>query len=127
MPQLKLDETTPSGRYSYPRTMPPGALLAIAIAVEVGATISLRYSDGLTKPLPSAIVVVGYVLSFYLLALVLRDISVSTAYAVWAGAGTAAVAVIGMALLGEPATAMKIGAILLIVAGVIALNLSGAH
>jgi small multidrug resistance pump len=107
--------------------MPAGALLAIAIAVEVGATISLRYSDGFTKPLPSAIVVAGYVLSFYLLALVLRDISVSTAYAVWAGAGTAAVAIIGMALLGEPATAMKLGAIALIVAGVIALNLSGAH
>ena len=107
--------------------MPPGALLAIAIAVEVGATISLRYSDGFTKPLPSAIVIVGYVLSFYLLALVLRDISVSTAYAVWAGAGTAAVAIIGMALLGEPATAMKLGAIALIVVGVIALNLSEAH
>jgi small multidrug resistance pump len=107
--------------------MPPGALLAIAIAVEVGATISLRYSDGFTKPLPSAIVVAGYAISFYLLALVLRDISVSTAYAVWSGAGTAAVALIGMALLGEPANAVKLGAIALIIAGVIALNLSGAH
>jgi small multidrug resistance pump len=107
--------------------MPTGVLLALAITIEVGATISLRYSDGFTRPLPSAIVVVGYVLSFYLLALVLRDISVSTAYAVWAGAGTAAVAIIGMAVLGEPATAVKLGAIALIVVGVIALNLSGAH
>jgi small multidrug resistance pump len=107
--------------------MPPGALLGIAIAIEVGATISLRYSDGFTKPLPSSLTVVGYLLSFYLLALVLRDISVSTAYAVWAGAGTAAVAVIGMAILGEPATALKIGSIVLIIVGVVALNLSGAH
>ena len=107
--------------------MPTGVLLALAITIEVGATISLRYSDGFTRPLPSAIVVVGYVLSFYLLALVLRDISVSTAYAVWAGAGTAAVAIIGMAVLGEPATAVKLGAIALIVVGVIALNLSGAQ
>jgi small multidrug resistance pump len=107
--------------------MPAGVLLAIAIAVEVGATISLRYSDGFSKPLPSALVVIGYVVSFYLLALVLRDISVSTAYAVWAGAGTAAVALIGMALLGEPATAIKLVAIGLIIVGVIALNLSGAH
>jgi small multidrug resistance pump len=107
--------------------MPTGVLLALAITIEVGATISLRYSDGFTRPLPSAIVVVGYVLSFYLLALVLRDISVNTAYAVWAGAGTAAVAIIGMAVLGEPATAVKLGAIALIVVGVIALNLSGAH
>ena len=107
--------------------MPTGVLLALAITIEVGATISLRYSDGFTRPLPSAIVVVGYMLSFYLLALVLRDISVSTAYAVWAGAGTAAVAIIGMAVLGEPANAVKLGSIALIVVGVIALNLSGAH
>jgi small multidrug resistance pump len=107
--------------------MPAGVLLAIAIAVEVGATLSLRYSDGFSKPLPSALVVIGYVLSFYLLALVLRDISISTAYAVWAGTGTAAVALIGMAVLGEEATLLKLGAIALIVVGVIALNLSGAH
>jgi small multidrug resistance pump len=107
--------------------MPPAALLGIAIAIEVGATVSLRYSDGFTKPLPSAIVVAGYALSFYLLALVLRDISVSTAYAVWSGAGTAAVALIGIAILGEPANAIKLASIVLIVVGVIALNLSGAH
>jgi small multidrug resistance pump len=107
--------------------MPAAALLAIAIAIEVGATISLRYSDGFTKPLPSAIVVVGYALSFWLLAQVLKDISVSTAYAIWSGAGTAAVAIIGMAILGEPANAIKLGSIVLIVTGVIALNLSGAH
>jgi small multidrug resistance pump len=107
--------------------MPPGLLLAIAIAVEVGATICLRYSDGFTKPLPSAVVVVGYLISFWLLAQVLKDISVSTAYAVWSGAGTAAVAAIGMTLLGEPATAIKLTSIVLIVVGVIGLNVSGAH
>ncbi len=107
--------------------MPPGALLAVAIATEVGATICLRYSDGFSKPLPSAIVVVGYAFSFYLLALVLRDISVSTAYAIWSGAGTAAVAIIGIALLGEPGTALKLASIALIIAGVIGLNLTGAH
>jgi len=107
--------------------MPPGILLAIAIATEVAATVSLRYSDGFTKPLPSALTVLGYVLSFYLLALVLRDISVSTTYAIWAGAGTAAVAVIGMAVLGEPATVIKLASIALIIAGVVGLNISGAH
>jgi len=107
--------------------MPTGVLLAIAISTEVAATISLRYSDGFSKPLPSALTVAGYVFSFYLLALVLRDISVSTAYAVWSGAGTAAVAAIGMAILGEPANAVKLASIVLIVVGVVALNLSGAH
>jgi small multidrug resistance pump len=107
--------------------MPAGILLAIAIASEVAATISLRYADGFSRPLPSTIVVLGYALSFWLLSLVLRDIPVGTTYAIWAGAGTAAIAVIGMAVLGEPATALKVGSIALIILGVIGLNASGAH
>jgi small multidrug resistance pump len=107
--------------------MPAGLLLTIAIAAEVAATVSLRSVDGLSKPLPLAIVVAGYALSFWLLALVLKQISVGTTYAIWAGAGTAAVALIGIVALGEPATAIKLGSIALIIAGVIGLNLSGAH
>ena len=107
--------------------MPAGILLAIAIASEVAATISLRYADGFSRPLPSTIVVLGYALSFWLLSLVLRNIPVGTTYAIWAGAGTAAIAVIGMAVLGEPATALKVGSIALIILGVIGLNASGAH
>jgi small multidrug resistance pump len=107
--------------------MPVGLLLTLAIAVEVAATISLRESDGFTRPIPSAIVVVGYALSFYLLSLILRELSVGTTYAIWAGAGTAAIAVIGIVALGEPATAVKLVSIALIIAGVIGLNLSGAH
>jgi small multidrug resistance pump len=107
--------------------MPVAALLAIAIAAEVAATISLRYSDGFSKPLPSAIVVVGYATSFWLLSLILKELSVGTTYAIWAGAGTAVIAVIGIVALGEPATAIKLASIALIVAGVVGLNLSGAH
>jgi small multidrug resistance pump len=107
--------------------MPVGALLTIAIAVEVAATISLRYSDGFTRLGPSAIVVVGYATSFYLLSLILRELSVGTTYAIWAGAGTAAIAVIGIVALGEPATAVKLASITLIVAGVVGLNLSGVR
>ena len=77
--------------------------------------------------MPSAIVVVGYATSFYLLSLILRELSVGTTYAIWAGAGTAAIAVIGIVALGEPATAIKLASIALIIAGVIGLNLSGAH
>ena len=107
--------------------MPVGVLLTIAIAAEVVATVSLRYSDGFSKPLPSAIVVIGYATSFWLLSQILKELSVGTTYAIWAGAGTAAVAVIGIVALGEPATAIKLASILLIIAGVIGLNLSGAH
>ena len=102
-------------------------LLAIAIAAEVAATLSLRASDGFSKLVPSVIVVLGYATSFALLALVLKHISVGTTYAIWAGAGTAAIAVIGIVALGEPATAIKLASIALIIAGVIGLNLGGAH
>jgi small multidrug resistance pump len=103
-------------------------LLGLAIAVEVAATVALRSSDGFTRPVPSLIVVIGYGFAFYLLALVLRSIPVSVTYAVWSGVGTAAVAVIGMTVLGEPATAMRIASLVLIVVGVVGLNLAGgAH
>jgi small multidrug resistance pump len=107
--------------------MPVGLLLAIAIAAEVAATMSLRYSDGFTKPGPAAIVVVGYALSFWLLSIILKELSVGTTYAIWAGAGTAAIAVIGIVVLDEPATAIRIVSIAVIIAGVIGLNLSGSH
>jgi small multidrug resistance pump len=107
--------------------MPPGLLLALAIAAEVAATLSLRASDGFTKLLPSVVVVIGYAVSFALLAIVLKHIAVGTTYAIWAGAGTAAIAVIGIVALGEPATALKVASIGLIIAGVIGLNLGGAH
>jgi small multidrug resistance pump len=106
--------------------VPVAALLTLAIAAEVAATVSLRYSEGFSKLLPSAIVVLGYASSFYLLSLILKQLSVGTTYAIWAGAGTAAVAVIGIVALGEPATAIKLVSIALIIAGVIGLNLSGA-
>ena len=107
--------------------MPPGVLLALAITAEVAATLSLRASDGFSKPLPSVVVVIGYAVSFALLAIVLKHIAVGTTYAIWAGAGTAAIAVIGIVALGEPATALKVASIALIIAGVIGLNLGGAH
>jgi multidrug transporter EmrE-like cation transporter len=101
--------------------------LAIAIVVEVAATVSLRASDGFTEPLPAAAAVVGYALSIWLLALSLKGLEVSLVYAVWAGIGTAAIAVIGMAALGESVNAVKIASIGLVIAGVVGLNVAGAH
>jgi small multidrug resistance pump len=107
--------------------MPAGVLLGLAIAVEVCATLALRASDGLTRPGLVVAVVAGYATSFWLLSLVLRDISIGTSYAIWSGVGTAALAIIGMVALGEAATALKIGSIVLIIAGVVGLNIAGAE
>jgi small multidrug resistance pump len=105
----------------------PYALLALAIASEVVATLSLRPSEGLTRLLPSAVVVVGYALSFWLLALVLRSLSVGVVYAIWSGAGTAVVATIGLAFLGEPARWNVLAGVGLVVLGVVLLTLHGSR
>ncbi|GAB3958505.1 multidrug efflux SMR transporter [Streptomyces sparsus] len=102
-------------------------MLASAIFAEVLATTSMKYSDGFTRLWPSLGTAVGYLIAFYLLAQTLRTMSVGTAYAIWSGAGTAAVAVIGMAFIGEAVTAAKISGLLLVIAGVVMLNLDGAH
>jgi small multidrug resistance pump len=101
--------------------------LAAAIATEVVGTVFLRFTDGFTKPLLSTLVVVTYALSLWLTALALKQLEISLAYAVWAGVGTAAVAVIGMAALGESVNALKLASIALVIGGVVGLNLSAAN
>ncbi|KPI30339.1 DMT family transporter [Streptomyces sp. NPDC048253] len=101
--------------------------LAGAIAAEVAATTAMKYSDGFSRLWPSLLTASGYVVSFLLLAQTLKTVGIGTAYAIWAGVGTAAIAVIGLALFGESLTAAKAVGILLIVGGVVVLNLGGAH
>jgi small multidrug resistance pump len=101
-------------------------LLLVAIATEVFATAALPRADGFTEPRWTAIVVAGYALSIWLLTLVVKQIPVSITYAIWAGLGTAAIAVVGVLYLDEPLTAVKVTAIALIIGGVVMLNLQGA-
>jgi len=105
----------------------PALFLAIAIVAEVAGTVALKYADGFTNPGPSALVVAGYGLSFWMLALVLRELPIGLTYAVWAAAGTALIAAIGILAFGEPATTLKLLSLGLIIAGVVALNLAGSH
>ena len=103
-------------------------LLAFAIATEVLATTALKLSNGLTNWWTAA-VIAGYGASFTLLAQALKlHLEVGTAYAVWSGVGTAAIALIGAAFLGESLTLAKVAGIVLIIGGVVVLNLAGgAH
>ncbi|MEO5665182.1 MAG: multidrug efflux SMR transporter [Nocardioides sp.] len=102
-------------------------LLLAAIAAEVAASAALPRTQGFRDPLWTVLVVGGYAVSIWLLALVVRHMPVSTAYAIWAGLGTAAVAVIGALWLGEALTPLKVAALGMIIAGVVVLNLQGAH
>ena len=105
----------------------PAILLTIAILAEVAGTVALKYTDGFTNLGPSALVVAGYGLSFWMLALVLRDLPIGLTYAVWAAAGTALIATVGIFAFGEPATTLKLLSLGLIIAGVVGLNLAGSH
>ena len=101
----------------------PLLLLLAAIATEVVSTASLPRTDGFRNPGWTVAVLAGYATSVWLLALVVRTVPVSVAYAVWSGLGTAAIAVIGVVFLGERLDAVKAGALAMVVVGVVLLNL----
>ncbi|NEY30875.1 QacE family quaternary ammonium compound efflux SMR transporter [Streptomyces sp. PRKS01-65] len=102
-------------------------LLAGAIAAEVAGTTAMKYSEGFSRPWPSLLTLLAYLISFGLLAQTLKTLSVGTAYAIWSGVGTAAIATIGIVFLGEGMTLVKAAGIALIIVGVVVLNLGGAH
>ncbi|SCG38949.1 DMT family transporter [Micromonospora coxensis] len=102
-------------------------LLVLAIAAEIVGTSLMKATEGFTRLWPTLGLAVAYLTAFYLLSQAVRDIPVSVAYAMWSGLGTAAIAAIGAAFLGEPLTATKLAGIALVVGGVVVLNLGGAH
>jgi small multidrug resistance pump len=102
------------------------ALLFVAIGIEVGATAALPNTDGFRHPVWTPVVLVGYAVSIWLLAIVVREVPVSVAYAIWSGLGTALIAVVGVVVLGEGWDLVKVAALSMIVVGVVVLNLHGA-
>ncbi len=103
-------------------------LLMLAIGLEVAATTALPRADSFRDPLWTALVLGGYVVSIWLLTVVVERMQVSVAYAIWAGLGTALIAVVGVVALGESWDLTKVVALSLIVVGVVVLNLHGvAH
>ena len=105
----------------------PFVVLLAAIGVEVGATAALPRTRGFHDLPWSVLVLGGYGLSIWLLAVVVRQMPVSVAYAVWAGLGTAAIAMVGVLALGEKLDLTKVVALGLIIVGVVVLNLHAAH
>jgi len=100
-------------------------ILFIAGIFETAWAVTLKYTQGFTKPLFSVITGIFMVISFFLLSYALKTIPVGTAYAVWTGIGALGVAVIGIVFLAEPANAIRIISLLLVVAGVAGLRLAG--
>lgn len=100
-------------------------VLIVAGLLETAFAIALKYSDGFSKLIPTIAFFVFASGSFGLLNVALRDLPIGTAYAVWTGIGAAGTAILGMLFLGEPATAIRIGGVALVVAGAVALQQGG--
>ena len=99
-------------------------LLTAAIVLEVAGTINMKFSDGFSRTLPSVLIFVFYGLSFTAFTFALKKLDLSLSYAIWAGAGTALIAAIGVIWFKEPVTALKVGSVVLIVIGIVGLNMS---
>jgi quaternary ammonium compound-resistance protein SugE len=98
-------------------------LLVIAGLFEIGWAIGLKYTEGFTRLWPSLWTAAAMILSVVLLGFALKSIPVGTGYAVWTGIGAVGTAILGIVLFGDPATALRIGCIALIVCGIVGLKL----
>ena len=101
-------------------------MLAGAIAAEVTATSSLKLSAGFSRLTPSIVVVIGYAVSFWLLARVMQRMELGLVYAVWCGVGIAVVATIGVVAYGESMTLFKLAGIACTILGVVMLSFAKA-
>ena len=99
-------------------------LLVLAGLFEVGWAISLKYTDGFTRPWPTVGTVLAMIVSLGLLGLAMKSLPVGTSYAVWVGVGAVGTATLGIVLLGEPANTGRLVSLGLIVAGIVGLKLS---
>jgi len=100
----------------------PWILLTLAGLFEIGWAIGLKYTDGFTKPIPTALTAGSMLVSIVLLGLAVKTLPMGTAYAVWTGIGTVGTVILGIVLFAEPATAMRLGCIALIVTGILGLK-----
>jgi len=98
--------------------------LLLAGAFEIVWSFALKASAGFTRWGWVAVAAVGMTISVVLLAIAMRSLPLGTAYAIWTGIGAAGAVVVGIVVLGEPATALRLGSIALIVAGIAGLKLA---
>jgi quaternary ammonium compound-resistance protein SugE len=102
----------------------PWTLLFLAGLFEMGWAIGLKYTEGFTRFVPSALTLIAMTISVVLLGLAMKHLPVGTAYAVWTGIGTVGTVILGIVLLGESASPMRLICLGLIVAGIAGLKLT---
>jgi quaternary ammonium compound-resistance protein SugE len=100
----------------------PWILLTLAGLFEIGWAIGLKYTDGFTRFVPTALTAASMLVSIVLLGLAVKTLPMGTAYAIWTGIGTVGTVILGIVLFAEPATAMRLGCIALIITGILGLK-----
>ena len=100
------------------------AILFAAGLLEIGWAIGLKYTEGFTRVWPSIGTALAMVVSIVLLGIAMKSLPVGTAYAVWVGVGAVGTVILGIVLFGEPAGAVRIASVVLIVAGIVGLKLA---
>lgn len=98
--------------------------LCVAGLLEIGWAIGLKYTEGFSRPWPSAWTLLAMIGSFYFLALGLRTIPVGTGYAVWTGIGAVGTAMLGIVLFAEPTALPRLASLALIILGILGLKAS---
>lgn len=98
-------------------------ILFVAGLTEVGWAVGLKYTQGFTRPFASALTILAMIASLWLLGLAVRTLPLGTAYAIWTGIGTVGTFALGVVLFNEPATAMRLVCVGLIVSGIVGLKL----
>jgi small multidrug resistance pump len=98
--------------------------LTLAIVFEAGWAVAMKLSHGLTRPIPAAATILFYILSLVFLSLAVKRMDIGPAYAVWAGSGAILIAAAGIVYFKEPASAIKLGSMAVIVIGIVGLQLT---
>ena len=101
-------------------------ILVLAGLLEVAWAVGLKYTEGFSRPLPTVLTLAAMAASVGLLGLALRHLPLGTAYAIWTGIGTVGTVIFGIAVLGEPASPLRLLCIGMIVGGIVGLKLSTA-
>jgi quaternary ammonium compound-resistance protein SugE len=99
-------------------------ILVFAGLFEVGWAVGLKYTDGFTRPLPTALTIAAMIVSLSLLGLSMKELPLGTAYAIWTGVGAVGTVIAGIILFGESMALIRLASVGLIIFGLLGLKLS---
>lgn len=99
-------------------------IILFAGLFEVGWAVGLKYTDGFSKPLPTALTIAAMAISLGLLGLAMKELPLGTAYAIWTGVGAVGTVIAGIILFGESMALFRLASVALIICGLVGLKIS---